>query len=763
MPAVRDFSFNYTTVATANTVACDVPDHRQNDLLLAILSADTGTLTWTSSGWTQFTSQTNTPNLAIMWKIASAAEPASYTFTSSGNETLNAAIVSIEDVDTTTPLGNFAQVNRTSASLAFPTTTTTRANSLVLYASSHGSTAVIPTAIEGGVTYVFAKDGSAHSDSLSWAFKPTVGTTAAVLSSVSGTTFDGKLITFVVNPPATGATVIPAYCSADLSSYIDPIHGTTAFRGNSALAATATTSFGATIAGKSMTNAAVSAAADKGINTYRSAGGQTSSTNRTWLGLRSALAAAITTAAGKNILCHVGPNVIAEMQTLESFSLERGVAFGMYASANNFKIWHVHGANTVWETNRAPVVINSASTTGILQATGTLTGASIAGFGFFTSGFVTSADLVWTMLWALDTTTVCGGTTSRPVSVSGIVRSVATGHERISALQQGATQMLTLQPIQIGNGTDQTILDLGTCAVEFAGQYNLSTAQVYYNSADNVAGITFFPSANDVFDIRSALFSSSSKFHFRLHASSNANATFLTHGCQIINSGDVQLRAAIPFDGVTFDRCNAITQNGCTITDTIFDSSTITADNIGLISSCQFTSSGTGNAIIITVPGTYTFSGNLFSGYSGTPGDNPTPNSGDVNAAIYNNSGGSVVIQISGGGDTPSVRNGASATTDIVASANVTLTGIVPGTEVRAYVGTNPATSTELDGIESTVTVDPNDATKTIFNFAQSVSGQAGYIQIFNVNYQPVFLTITYSGSDVSIPVQQVLDRNYQP
>ena len=90
---------------------------------------------------------------------------------------------------------------------------------------------------------------------------------------------------------------------------------------------------------------------------------------------------------------------------------------------------------------------------------------------------------------------------------------------------------------------------------------------------------------------------------------------------------------------------------------------------------CDFTlGSGLGGAIGIFVAGTYTFEGNTFSGYGGTPGSNLTPNSGSSTAAIVNLSGGLVTLNITGGGDVPSVRNGGGATTVVNLSVPVTVT-----------------------------------------------------------------------------------------
>jgi hypothetical protein len=225
------------------------------------------------------------------------------------------------------------------------------------------------------------------------------------------------------------------------------------------------------------------------------------------------------------------------------------------------------------------------------------------------------------------------------------------------------------------------------------------------------------------------------------------NATVLLDSCTFTDMGTFVFLSNTTVDSVVFRRCGAITHGNasmwnCLVTGS-YATSAITTTNPANIQDCQFVSAGTGHAITITTPGTYTFSGNLFSGYGAT---------GTTNAAVYNNSGGLVTLNVSGGGDVPTYRNGTSATTTIVAAANVTLTGLIADTEIRAFVGTDPATSTEIGGVESS---------GTSFTFSQSVAGSAGYIQIFHVDYQPITLSVTYSGSDTSIPVQQIGDRQY--
>ena len=91
---------------------------------------------------------------------------------------------------------------------------------------------------------------------------------------------------------------------------------------------------------------------------------------------------------------------------------------------------------------------------------------------------------------------------------------------------------------------------------------------------------------------------------------------------------------------------------------------------------------GTGHAIEITATGTYTFDSLVFSGY-GADGAN--------DAAVYNNSGGAVTIDVVGTGNIPTVRNGTGASTTVNLAKTLTVTGMVDGSEVS--VVENPDTA----------------------------------------------------------------------
>ena len=156
------------------------------------------------------------------------------------------------------------------------------------------------------------------------------------------------------------------------------------------------------------------------------------------------------------------------------------------------------------------------------------------------------------------------------------------------------------------------------------------------------------------------------------------------------------LQSTASLTSTTFDNGNSIIQNSAIISECAFLNSNtadgvalITSDDPSLISDCDFTFSD-GHAIEITTAGTYSFSGNFFTGYGAD-----TTN----DAAVYNNSGGAVTLNITGGGDPPTVRNGTGATTTVNNVVNFTINNIQPDSEVRIFDASD--TTIELAGSES--------------------------------------------------------------
>jgi hypothetical protein len=84
--------------------------------------------------------------------------------------------------------------------------------------------------------------------------------------------------------------------------------------------------------------------------------------------------------------------------------------------------------------------------------------------------------------------------------------------------------------------------------------------------------------------------------------------------------------------------------------------------------------------------------------------------------------------------------------------ATLTLTGLVAGTEIHAYVGTDAESAVEIAGTESS---------GTSFAFEHTVGGSSGYITFVKRGKRFFRMPIDYSVSDTSIPVFQQTDIAY--
>ena len=231
------------------------------------------------------------------------------------------------------------------------------------------------------------------------------------------------------------------------------------------------------------------------------------------------------------------------------------------------------------------------------------------------------------------------------------------------------------------------------------------------------------------------------------------------YGCSFIHGGTFQLDdpAVSCISCLYIDCTGAVVSNSEQLRCKIIEANTadgvafMTTDDLNDIVFCEFEFSD-GHAIELTTPrvASQTSKGNTYTGYGGTAGSNPTASSGSTDAAVYNNAGGAVTIDVTSGGDTPSVRNGASATTVVNANTQITLTGLVNPTEVRVYTA---GTTTELAGTE--------DVTTGSFVFSRP-QGESVDIRIFAVSYLPAdLLNFTIPSTDTTIPIDQDFDRNY--
>jgi len=170
-------------------------------------------------------------------------------------------------------------------------------------------------------------------------------------------------------------------------------------------------------------------------------------------------------------------------------------------------------------------------------------------------------------------------------------------------------------------------------------------------------------------------------------------------------------------------------------------------------------------AATITATGSYTYEYQIDTG-SGWNGTWKTVNGANLSAESITPSTGfklKLRITVTASNATNSITRLTISTVSTAAAqqdnlyplttSTLSFTGLVAGSEVRCYSGSDPATAVEIGGTESS---------GTSFSFSHSAAGQTGFIRIFALGYQPVnYDPYTYSSSDTTLLVQQTVDRNY--
>lgn len=234
------------------------------------------------------------------------------------------------------------------------------------------------------------------------------------------------------------------------------------------------------------------------------------------------------------------------------------------------------------------------------------------------------------------------------------------------------------------------------------------------------------------------------------------SGAFDVNTCTLSNLRVIDLTSAATVIGSTISDCGLITANSGAIKSSLIIGTTdpvkaliwnTAVDTDGKLDDTEFQFKTAGHAIELgsNTPSTITLSGVKFTGYDGD---------GTTNSAIFNNSGTAITINITNGGDTPSVRNGVGASTTVQSSQTHKLTGLTVSTEVT-YVRTD--TGSTVFNVEDV------DATgSTAFTYGSGLVGVNVDILIHHVTKVPILINTNLPSGNAEIPITQRDDRIYE-
>lgn len=770
---------NITYGAAVTATAMNVPAHQINDILFLYIVVEvntTPTIT-TGAGWAAFVAEsTNITNVGFWtWKrAASAVEVISLTTA----DDFTCAIHCIRDVDTTTAIdvsqqSGSATATSTPASVAVTTTT---ADCFILYLMSVGGIAVAQHA-NPGVHHIVSFDTGGTTDITTtcqggaWYIQRAAGVTPAPVWTCS---LSGVYTRATIAFRNVSGGIIPAYID-DVSTPATVVHpgfniGTL---NNTVLAAALTNT--AAVNGKTVALVAAALQADLGIVPFSN-------------GIAKAAAiAAATTMNGFEITLTGGRNWSTGL-IMGSFigATPKMGTFGVGSIAQGGYVIRIGSSATAWNAYQVAAKDSvptlevrsvwaiqagyTASAYGATQGTAVTTTAATY-FQVLSNqpSFASNAPL--SEVYQVFTQIVAGGTAAAPVDTDGMANIGKSF--RLPVIQKsGGFGLLSYAPLQIGGG-DAVNFQIDAGALQFPRRYNTAKKEIAFHADDNRVGISYAGKSGDVIKHTNSVITSPTSYFWNINAAATNLATWDFTGLVIVNAA-VVLRAVMTFDSMTFSNCPSIDASGVAITSCVFSKlplgnnsltltatstlATCTINTTGItaanywtsvaspayFSGCTFTGSATsGHAIRITTAGTYTFVGNQFNGYGANA---------STSAAIFNDSGGLVTLNISGGGSTPTFRNGTAATTVVNNTKTLTLTGIQTLSDIVILTA---GTTTEL--------LDLNENAGTTYAYSYAYVA-ATYIDIgiFKAGYVPFYIrNYLLPNADGSLPIAQVIDRAY--
>lgn len=349
---------------------------------------------------------------------------------------------------------------------------------------------------------------------------------------------------------------------------------------------------------------------------------------------------------------------------------------------------------------------------------------------------------------------VFGGTPALPLSFRSIAETIAEKLDARFAEAPSGDQTVFRFPFSIGGPSQPVYMDENAVSVSVPSLGNgLDEVQYYIRDWR----IDFAPQAGDTLRMRSSILADSNGYVVERH-SIPATGTYSYDSRLFVNTSP-ELDADVAYDRLNFVGCPTITDNNAQIRNSSFDVAEVVAADTGLIAlgastdiaDSVFTANTdltTGHAIRIATPGTYDFTNLTFSGFGAD---------GTVTAAVFNDSGGAVTINVSGG-TAPTVRNGTGASTTVNAGVTVTLTGVVQDSRVFATTVVSGVDTTTLAnvvaGVSGTVAFSASSGDDIRVSIRKASA--APFYQTFSIGSRSSPVTIT---ADSTFPVSQILDQ----
>jgi hypothetical protein len=647
-----------------------LPDHAQDDVVFVSVFIDNPsafTIGTSGAGWTVLlNTSVGGISHALLYQVAGASPLTAPTVTiASVPDNFSVVSVSVRDADTTTPIDaqsyNSGTDARTTAAL-----TTSSTNTLLLLFLVHDFVAGCRQIPLNSVRIVESSKDSSATNTVSVRRFAGSGTAPAITAALSGNTSGGSSLAYIAVKNKSGGELEPEW---DTTGQLLVKFGDVTTPSSSSLSAVASSIDGMTVVDATNNSAGTTSAAEWGQY-----GGMTlSSTGPVdrWMGLLYTIdSGPVDVTGGLVSVRHIVPSVLGAKGAIvvlmdgssnwSAFSWYRSADFPPYGYTEMFFVFDFSLA-TPLATSATPADLSAVTKIGFAG------NHNLAGGLILNTSFVMKDVLLW------GKNRFVGGVSARPLSAVSISQSLFTADMRGQLVAGGVAQSSSLVPLQIGDGSLATVVDMRNANFEF------NSSSLFSMPPESRNEFRIYASNSDVIDLTGAVFSATSANKtFVIDPSCSVSATVTLDDC-LFSGLNVTWLSGIDANRCSFAGCYTVSGDGavfasCSFSQSVAAAALLTSDP-GNVSNCEFISAaGGGHALEISATGTFNYSGNTHTGYGAA---------GTSDAAVYNNSGGAVVLNILGGGDTPTVKNGSGASTTLAYYGTLTLQNIVVGSSYR--------------------------------------------------------------------------------
>jgi hypothetical protein len=731
--------------------------HQSGDILLAIITQDTGGTTIDVPGWTQIGTQAaaQAQRTAAFWKLASSSAEADLSATGA-NDDWTGSITVIRGANTTTPIhasNRTDSANSTTAFLDSGTVTTSEANILLIYAWGFDNTGRLVPENPAHIVSLTKNADAAVCQIVGYRNQPATGTSQVVRALSEFSSEGGTALVIAISGINPSTPQMAPFCTKNYTKLVryggTPAANTTtaAFTRHDGITwAAATTIGGATINGLTVIDltqviGSIATTIDTwGAATSVSIAGSAVDATGRWTGGAHAITATNFSGRIFSVEWGIGNVVVSGAQ---------GFIVVFQSSTGNWTAFQLSPSAGITTTANYVSFVDIDGATPYASA-GTIDWTAVNRIGYLSHRVTTNNVAVLIRLknaLLLENTVLVDGSNASPVTPTFLQSALHGWGEAGLVSVQGTGQTLARYATNYGDGSRATYTKLSGTSYELPLSKNSTLARRFWDVPANATTARFVldAGASDTVDFTSAIMASDSSQDWIVDAGSTGDSVDFG-GLSIIGWRVTNNVTGFVINRANFSSARLITLNGgslsgCTITASRVTPALVT-NNPGNISGCSFVSAGTGHAIEMTAAGSFAFEGNSFSGYG---------SGGTTNAAIYNNSGGAITLTLGDGDLTPTVRNGTGASTTINApQPDLTLTGLISGS--RVYVRNT------TDGVDLY-----NEIEATTEWVGSVPSGKALLIRVRNASgtpkYRPYQTTTTGLSSDVSIVVNQELDE----